>query len=278
MLFDTHVHIANGQTPEPETILRSMDEFGVDKTALFAEEPAYWETRQSEREKHNDARLSRLMRWCEKSGGRLVPIYFINPTEPDAIRQVHRALDAGAAGFKIICETFFPGDQRAMPVYAEIAGLNKAILFHCGTLWDFGSNAAYNRPAEFEAMLYVPKLRFALAHIGWPWCDETIATYGKFCAMEGSPLYTGQKMYIDMTPGTPDCYRREVLRKLVFVDYEHMNERLMLGTDCFTNDFSAQAARNLAKGDGDLLREAGMPEEGVLRMQGRNAMEFWGIN
>ncbi len=134
MLFDTHVHIDNFAKPQPGRLLKSMDESGIDRMALFAEEPAYFETDPLRLAQYNRDRLERLLQWCHLSGGRLVPIYFLNPIEKDAISQCDQALEAGAAGFKIICETFYPGDERAMPVYQYISDAGKAILFHSGIL------------------------------------------------------------------------------------------------------------------------------------------------
>ena len=116
-MIDTHVHIANFQTPQPDMLLKSMDAHGVDRLVLFSEEPAYWETDPEKRKRHNAERLDRLFAWCQGSGGRLLPVSFINPTEPDAMHRLTRPCH-GAIGFKIICETF-TGDERALPPTAH---------------------------------------------------------------------------------------------------------------------------------------------------------------
>lgn len=277
MIFDTHIHIDNFSTPEPDRLRASMDAHGVDRLALFSDEPAYLEQDAGKRAEHNAARLDRLIKWCAGGGKRLLPIYFINPVEPDALEQVDRALDAGAIGFKVICETYYPGDPRAMPVYQHIADLNKAILFHSGILWDYGDNGKYNRPCFWECMFDVRGVRFALAHISWPWCDEAIAVYGKFCAMSESPKYSGQQMYIDMTPGTPPCYRKDVIKRLHDVGYWGMGERLLFGTDSFTNGYTAKDAADLFASDTNLLLDAGFTQNDVNGIMGENALRFWGI-
>lgn len=76
-------------------------------------------------------------------------------------------------------------------------------------------SSQYNRPSEFEPLLEINGLKFSLAHISWPWCDELIAVYGKFLnAYAGNPDHSVE-MFIDITPGTPPIYRQEVLTKLL---------------------------------------------------------------
>ncbi len=277
MIFDTHVHIENFARPEPARLLRSMDRHGIDCLGLLAEEPSYLSKVAPNRRQHNIDRLERLSLWTRESEGRLLPIYFLDPTEEDAIDQVDRALDAGAIGFKTICEYFYPGDERAMPVYQHIADLNKAILFHSGILYDYGNNGNFNRPCNWECMFEISNLRFALAHIAWPWCDELIALYGKFCAMDVHPQSRHSQMYIDMTPGTPMCYRQEVLSTLHDVDYWKMDERLLFGSDAFTTDFDAKDVRLLMESDRDMLSKAGFDAATVNNIMGYNAREFWGL-
>lgn len=276
-IFDTHIHIDNFATPEPKRLLDSMDQNQVDKLGLLAEEPAYYEKDLHKLQKHNEDRLTRLMQWCNGSDNRLLPIYFLNPTERDAVEQAERAVDAGAIGFKVICDTHYPGDERAMPVYQRIADMGKSILFHTGILWDWGDNGNYNRPCNWECMMDVENIKFAMAHISWPWTDECIAVYGKFASMTWHPSYRNQKMYIDMTPGTPEIYRQKVLCHLHDVDYNDMTDRLLFGTDCFTGEFNAKDVVDLAKSDTEKLLKAGYTQETVDKILYHNAMEFWGL-
>ena len=276
-IFDTHVHIDNFAVPDPDRLLQEMDLHGVERTALLSEEPAYLETDIQKLRDHNAQRLDRLMQWCAHSDGRLVPIYFLCPIERDALEQVDRALEKGVTGFKIICETHYPGDERAMPVYQYIADAGKSILFHSGILWDWGNNGNFNRPCNWECMFDVKNIRFALAHISWPWTDECISLYGKFCAMYEHPRYAGQKMYIDMTPGTPECYRRHVIQTLHDVGYWGLDQRLMFGTDNFTGQFDAAFTADLAESDRRMMTESGFSDEFSRRVLYDNAMEFWGI-
>ncbi|MCI5771501.1 MAG: amidohydrolase family protein [Clostridiales bacterium] len=277
MIFDTHIHIGTYEKPNPKGMLESMDKAGVDKLALFADDPRFFEKDEGKLKEHNETRMAQMMVWYKEAPDRFVPIYYINPVEKTAMDQVDWALDKGAKGFKVICEDFKPGDPRAMPVYQHIADLDKAILFHSGILWDWGDNGNNNRPCNWECMFEIRNIRFALAHISWPWCDEAIALYGKFACMAYHPKYAGQKMYIDMTPGTPECYRQHVIDTLYQVNYEHMDERLLFGSDLYTDGFNAQDVADLAKSDTEKLLKAGFSRETCENIMGKNALRFWGL-
>lgn len=272
MIFDTHVHIDSKPVYQAD-YLRGMDIAGVDRTAMFSEEPDRGALSGSALARFNAARLGKLLQWT-KGTDRLVPVHYVNVIEADAVAQVDAALDAGVAGFKVICSNHYPDDPRAMPVYEHIARAGKPILFHSGILWDWGANASYNRPGNFECMLLVPGLRFALAHISWPWCDELVAVYGKFIAMRYSPQFTGQQLYIDLTPGTPDIYRRDALRKLLTVGYDDMESRMLFGSDGFT-DGQLPEIGQMVRSDKAIYDELNVPEDVQQGFFYRNAMTFW---
>lgn len=277
-IFDTHVHIDKYAAPEPQRLLSSMDKHHIDKVALLAEDPEYTlEKDLNKCREYNEARLARLMQWCNGSDKRLVPIYYINPVERDALEQVEKAVNAGCAGFKVICETHYPGDERAMPVYQRIADMGKSILFHSGILWDWGANSNYNRPCNFECMFGVANAKFALAHISWPWTDECNSVYGKFTMMWDHPSYQNQVMYVDLTPGTPECYRQDALNTLHDTAYWGLENRMLFGSDLFTSTFDAAFIAELAKSDTEKLLKAGYSQEVVDNILYNNAMEFWGL-
>ena len=277
-IFDTHVHIDKYAAPEPKRLLDSMDKHHIDKVALLAEDPEYtMEKDLNKCREYNEARLKRLKEWCDHSDGRLVPIYYINPVERDAMQQAEKAVDAGCAGFKVICETHYPGDERAMPVYQRIADLGKSILFHSGILWDWGDNGNYNRPCNFECLMGVSNIKFALAHVSWPWTDECLSVYGKFTNLWDHPSFRNQFMHIDLTPGTPMCYRQDVLNTIHDVDYWGIRDRMLFGSDAFTSTFDGAFIADWAKNDTEMLLKAGYDQETVDKVLYDNAMAFWGL-
>ena len=181
---------------------------------------------------------------------------FIDPTEPDALEQAELAGRKGILGFKIICSQHFPCDDRAMPVYNKIAELKKPVLFHSGILYD-GRNASgnYNRPCNFEGLLSVDGLRFALAHISWPWTDECIAVYGKFNnAFSRSGKGGAGEMFIDVSPGTPRPYRKAVFDRLLFAGY-NIKTNLLYGIDTSVGPYSSSYAKDILAYDESLFDE-----------------------
>lgn len=204
-------------------------------------------------------RITQIMEFTQEKEY-LFPVYWINPTAEDAIEQVEMAVNADICGFKVICSDFYPSDQRAMKVYKLIAKKNKPILFHSGILWDGRPSAKYNRPGEFECLIDIPNLKFTLAHVSWPWCDECIAVYGKFNNAYASRPDTSCEMFIDLTPGTPKLWREEVLKKLFMVGYD-VNHNIIFGSDCNTRGYNTAWVKKWIEYDSSLYNKMGLLNE-----------------
>jgi len=145
-------------------------------------------------------------------------------------------------------------------------------LFHSGILWNGEPSSKYNRPAEFEPLFHIEGLKFALAHVSWPWCDECIAVYGKFL---NSPNATAE-MFIDITPGTPAVYREETLRKLFLVGY-NVSSNIIFGTDNLANDYNSDWALEWIERDNQIYRNLAIGEETINNIYAANLMRFLGI-
>ena len=176
LIYDNHIHIMDGET-DPAGLLRRMREAGVTGGNIISRPPEMFSAVATPTPAA--ARLDELFAWTSASP-EFFPFYWIDPLEPDALAQVAQATERGVAGYKVICSTFDPGDPRALPVYHAIARTGKPLLFHSGILWDGRPSSLHCRPVNFEPLLEVDGLKFALAHISWPWCDECIAVFGKF--------------------------------------------------------------------------------------------------
>ena len=160
-----------------------------------------------------------------------------------------------------------------MKVYRAIAETGRPILFHSGILWDGKSSSAYNRPAEFEALLEVQNLRFSLAHISWPWCDELIALYGKFSNAKKIRDDVTCEMFVDTTPGTPEIYRRDALTKLFSAGYDVRNN-VFFGSDCTIEDYNTKWASEWISRDTEILKTIGLPDGDVSKILGGNILNF----
>lgn len=273
MLLDGHIHINPGAIDQAAFFAR-LKSADVDGGIVMSVSPNSF--RHNNELLTTNERLDNLIAW-NGSQSYLYPFFWIDPTEADAVEQVALAIQYKVAGFKIICTHFYPGDAKAMPVYAAIAKAGKPILFHSGILWDGFNSAKYNRPGEFEALLEIDGLKFALAHISWPWCDENIAVYGKFLNAYTRRPDLSVEMFIDLTPGTPVIYRREVLTKLFTVGYDIENN-VIFGTDSGVNDYNSRWTREWVQRDNGIYKELGLGQETLGKIYAENLMRFTGAS
>ena len=281
MIIDCHVHTNPAQTnfadiKFKEELLKRLDIAGIDKIVLFSYHPASFYRKECA---HGEIfgkpiapaeALSRVMDLAAFSG-RIIPFFWIDPMEEDAFSQVDNAVAAGIAGFKVICNRHFPGDDRPMQIWERIAKTGKPILFHSGILYGNGPWSQYNRPVGFEPLFDIPSLRFALAHVSWPWCDENLAVYGYWQSRKNSGS-TSSEMFIDTTPGTPHIYRREVFSKIYSIGYDIENN-LIFGTDCNTR-YSSSYVKEIFAMDNDALEYAKVSTEQREKYYWKNILRF----
>ncbi len=199
------------------------------------------------------------------------PFYFVDPLERDAREQIDAAVSLGISGFKIMCIDDYPDNPKAMRVYERIAYHNKPVLFHSGILWNSKNSSNFNRPANFECLINVPGLRFALAHVGWPWCDECLAVFGKYIYSNKSG--NNNTMFIDMTPGTPEIYRKEALTKLYRIGYD-VDDFVLWGTDNFCESYNVDWAKNWARIDSGIFHELQLTQEQIDKAFQHNLLKF----
>ena len=190
-MFDCHIHIM--KETNKEEFYTGVRESGFVGGLLLSRPPRTFDGNSLT----THQRLENVMGLAEGMKG-LYPFYWIDPLEPDACEQVDYGVSLGISGFKIISIDDYPDNPKAMEVYKRIASHDKPILFHSGILWNGKNSSNYNRPANFECLLEVEGLRFALAHVSWPWHDECLAVFGKFIAAR--EFGNQNTMYFDLTP------------------------------------------------------------------------------
>ncbi len=271
MIYDVHVHVSRGEVDQAK-FLAGMKAAGVDGCVLLSLPPACFAAAFGQAKPIGE-RLDNLFAWAKDAPG-VFPFYWIDPTEKDAVEQVTTAVARGVKGFKTICNHFYPGDTSAMDCYRAIAKSGRPLLFHSGILWDGTASSKYCRPVEFEAMIEVPGLRFALAHISWPWIDECLATYGKFLSTYKRRPGVSCEMFIDLTPGTPQIYRKEALTKIHTIGYDIQNN-ILFGTDGLT-DYNPTWAANWIKTDNSIYDSLGVNQETREKIYQKNLMRFLG--
>ena len=274
-IIDSHIHQHDFGTnvdyaAERARYLSQLKEAGVTGSQVMSIDPLIakkWSV---------DERLDDLLAF---TGGdeNLYPFYWINPLESDALDQVDRAVERGIVGFKMICSEYYPGDDKPMEVLNKIAKVGKPVLFHSGILWDGMVSANHNRPGNFEPLLFIPNLKFCLAHISWPWTDECIAVYGKFNQAFGHNPDLSCEMFIDVTPGTPHVYREEVFKRLFCSDYQ-VKYNVMFGSDCSTDNYNVKWTKEWLEQDVELIKRfhPGEEEDVLEHVYAKNFLRFIG--
>jgi predicted TIM-barrel fold metal-dependent hydrolase len=271
MILDCHIHIRDA-AGDRDAFVKKMAEVGVGGGVVISRPPASYLTGPGGQPPQE--RLDNVLWWCA-ADAELYPFLWIDPLADDAEAQVDLAVRKGVAGFKIICDRFMPGEPRAMETYRAIASRGKPILFHSGILWDNKPSGLFNRPAGFECLLEVSGLRFCLAHISWPWCDELIAVYGKFLVARRRRAELSCEMFVDITPGTPPIYRCDALTKLFTTGYD-VARNVLFGSDCSTNEYSVGSVAQWLERDGKIFTELGLPAETLKGVYCDNLRRFIG--
>lgn len=113
---------------------------------------------------------------------KLIGFAGIDPTEPRCLDEIARAQEElGLRGITVspALQDFHPSDTRAMRVYEECLRRGMPILFE----QNHRSPAArmeFGRPLMLDAIAAeFPDLRIVIAHVGYPWIDETVVLLGK---------------------------------------------------------------------------------------------------
>lgn len=263
MIVDCHVHMTGRE--EPSRVLEALDKAGVDKVFLFA---PYGGLSLEKTRGFTDF----AARLVVEDPERLYGFTWVEPRlGPKAVAELERSiLEKNLRGVKMIPHHWYPYDKRLWPLYRKVQELGVPIIFHSGILWGFEDSSRFCRPAYYEALLHFPRIRFALAHISWPWTDECIAVAGRFRAAVretgGEP-----QMKVDITPGTPPEWRLDALRKaLSYLG----DEWLIYGSDCMAGD--AECQRRHLESDRRLLREElRASEASERRILGENALTLF---
>lgn len=268
-IFDMHVHAKN-TPPEPERLLSQLALAGVWGCSVISNRP-----KEMSPDTGSDFadRLAEIINWTRGYEDRLVPILWIHPNEENILQKIESASEAGVAAFKVICNNFYVGENRSMDMLEAISKTGKPVIFHSGILWDGSPSSAYNRPANWEALLELDGLRFSLAHCSWPWIDECVAVYGKFL----NALNSGKnvEMFVDITPGTPEIYREELFKKLFLVGYDVPNN-VMYGTDCRTDNYRFEWTKRWLSIDTALFDKLEIPTKMREKIFYKNFMRFLG--
>ena len=281
-LIDCHVH-STGKEKVSE-VVDAMDEAGLDKAIIFAPYPGRftgrWDPKPTEYmqfsylgvdQEAQEKSTSFISRLQSEAPDRIIAFAWIEPRLKNAVQNAEDAITKyECRGLKMIPDHWYPYEPRFFPLYERIQELRAPVLFHSGILFGFKDSSRFCRPCNYEVLVNFPELKFALAHISWPWTDECIALFGRFRSnLRADENANEMQMYIDTTPGTPKFYRREVLRRVLAYGAE---DYMIFGSDSAASNL--QSARYCAEMDTGIMRELGFPDEVIEKIQSENVKRY----
>lgn len=252
MIYDAHLHQYHGPSDTPREFLEKAKSAGVIGGSIFSigPTPSYGNPDYDFRWEY---RLEKVLEFTAETPG-FIPYLRMDAMAPDAEKQIHTAVEKGIKGVKIICERYYPCDIiRTCEIIAE-AGL--PLMFHSGILAGDRKllSGRFNKPLEFECLFNVPKLRFSLAHIGWPWVEDYMAMVSKSFFVTDPEF--GNELFFDITPGTPGINREDALRKLYLSCYD-VRKKVLWGTDGAVNDYAPKLPRFWIERDSQYMKRIG---------------------
>lgn len=122
--------------------------------------------------------------YVRQQPARLVGFAGIDPTDPIAARdELDRAVEElGFKGLVIApaAQGIHPADTRAMTLYERASTLGLTMIVDTPTRSFSGGRLAYGQPVLLdEVACAFPDLRIIVAHMGYPWVDETVVLLAK---------------------------------------------------------------------------------------------------
>jgi len=182
-----------------------------------------------------------IAHYCSYFPDRLLAFAVLNPTPQigggDMERSVELMIEEarrcyhelGIRGVKMVPDRWTADDARVQPLLRELADLGMYVAFHCGIFLDERSST-YCRPAYYEGVHLVPKFHGHLAHLGWPWVDECIATLAMETFHPDQSRGDKWQLKADLSFGCPPDWQVESVRKALNTLPPNM---LMYASDCF---------------------------------------------
>ncbi|MDE0169888.1 MAG: amidohydrolase family protein [bacterium] len=115
--------------------------------------------------------------------GRLIGFASVDPNRPDAIERLESAVEElGLSGLKVgpIYQHFDPISPRAIELFRRAEQLSLPVLCHQGTTFVSDAPLKWARPFLIdEVARRCPDLKLFIAHLGHPWCEETMVVIRK---------------------------------------------------------------------------------------------------
>jgi len=263
-IVDCHVHLR--EQADPGDVLRQMDAADIDRILLCSppERVSLQKTREN---------LLVTRKLFQAAPQRISGLAWVNQTLPGARGLAAEALsDLGFVGIKIIPDHWYAYEARLEPFWETMHELRASILFHTGILYAFDDGSRFCRPLWLEKLLHYPNIRFAMAHISWPWCEECLAVMGRMRAATRGTDRPWQS-YVDLTPGTPRHIREQAVANAI--DFCGP-ERILFGTDSTVPGGMVRQAEHIER-DLAIFADLGLDEAQTERILSGTADDLFPV-
>lgn len=154
-----------------------LDDAKIDKVVFLPEDYSY---EQNKPIVSNDE----MKKVVDLEPDRFIGFASVDPRNSNAKEELIRAFDElKLSGLKLNLSKLhiYPNDARLKPLFEVCNDKNKPIMFHAGYSWVPDSPSLYSRPILFEEIIAkYSNVNFCIAHMGWPWWNETIMLLMKY--------------------------------------------------------------------------------------------------
>ena len=242
-IIDVHTHTSGSDADGPPNgVVKCMNACGVEQAFMFAPLLSVHgldltDSSLDDLRRHNDY----IAHYCAASPERLLAFAVLNPNPAIAGGDGERAVqltieearrcyhELGIRGVKLVPDRWSVDDDHIESLLRELADLGMYVAFHCGIFLDERSST-YCRPALYEAVHRIRGFHGHLAHLGWPWVDECIATLAMETFHAASTSPDRWQLKADLSFGCPPDWQVDSVRKAINMLPPDM---LMYGSDCF---------------------------------------------
>jgi predicted TIM-barrel fold metal-dependent hydrolase len=261
-IVDCHVH-QRGEA-DPSAVLEAMDANGVERICVCSpqERVSLPKTREN---------LLVTKRLFDAAPDRISGLAWLGPTIPGIRGLAREALEElGFTGIKLIPDHWYAHEQRLEPFWETLHELRASVLIHTGILYGNDDGSRFCKPLYLEKLLHYPNIRFAMAHISWPWCEECLAVMGRMRAAAAGDKARWQS-YVDLTRGTPAHIREQAVANAVSFCGA---ERILFGTDSRVPDGLAKQTEHIEL-DLAIFDKLGLDEAQKVRIMSGTADEVF---
>jgi predicted TIM-barrel fold metal-dependent hydrolase len=242
-IVDAHTHTSGPEHDgPPEDVIACMDACGVEKAFVFAPLLAPQGLQLTE-ESLKDIRLHNdyIADFCSRFPDRLLAFAVLNPNPRLAGGDLERAgslmaeearrcyEELGLRGVKMVPDRWTADREELVPLWHSLAELGVHVVFHAGVFMDERASS-YCRPTFFEGVHHAKGFHGQLAHLGWPWVEDTIGTMSMESEHPDDASDHPWQLIADFSFGAPPDWQLETVRKALDTIEP---QRLVYGSDCW---------------------------------------------